>query len=506
MSNDNIEKNEIQELFPRDSGKPPGNKIHGNATQKRKAVVSYTSYIVHFCKWKVTRLRRMLKKIIVAVCLLGASLVLSGCVIKTAAEELYSLPQLPAEYTELQETLQQLLQDGAEYAAPVSGTNTQPVQMVDLNGDGQDEALAFFRKSADEKPLKIYIFSRDGKSYQQTAVIEGSGTSIYSIAYSDLNQDGHMELIVGWKVSTDLQALSVYALGGPEPVELMRTPYVKYTLADLDQDQKQEIVVFRADGEGSGIAEYYRWQSGALNIGSSAIISMTMAELSNQGRVKGGTLADHTPALFVTGVSDSSVAITDILAIRSGELTNITLSSVTGMSGALARYFSLYPMDINNDGVTEIPMPVRIPTRDNDGGSSVSNRIDWYQYSPDGTGRKVESTYHDMDDGWYLELPDAWKGKLLVTRSQSGMDEISVTFALQENSGKAQDFLRIYTITGESPEYKIRGNRFLLSRQAETVFAAEILGDDQEQAGGLTKDDLRASFHLITTEWLPGDN
>ena len=86
------------------------------------------------------------------------------------------------------------------------------------------------------------------------------------------------------------------------------------------------------------------------------------------------------------------------------------------------------------------------------------------------------------------------------------MDEISVTFALQENSGKAQDFLRIYTITGESPEYKIRGNRFLLSRQAETVFAAEILGDDQEQAGGLTKDDLRASFHLITTEWLPGDN
>ena len=450
-------------------------------------------------------MKRMLKKIILTVCLLGACLVLSGCVIKTAAEELYSLPQLPAEYTELQQILQQLLEDGAEYAAPVSGTNTQPVQMVDLNGDGQDEALAFFRKSSDEKPLKIYIFSRNGQSYQQTAVIESSGTSIYSIAYSDLNQDGRMELIVGWKVSTELQALSVYALGGSEPVELMRTPYVKYTLADLDQDQKQEIVVFRADGEGSGIAEYYRWQDGALNIGSSTFISMTMAELSNQGRVKSGTLTDHTPALFVTGVSDSSVAITDILAIRSGELTNISLSNVTGMSGVVARYLSLYPRDINDDGVTEIPMPVRIPSRDSDGESSGSNRIDWYQYTKDGTGEKVLSTYHDMDDGWYLVLPDAWKGKLFITWSQSGMDEIAVTFAMQGDSGKVEDFLRIYTITGDSPEYKIRGNRFLLSRQAETVFAAEILGG-QEQAGGLTKDDLRSSFNLITTEWLPGDN
>ena len=78
----------------------------------------------------------MFEILLLAACLLGVSLMLSGCVIKTSAEELYTLPQLPAEYTELQQTLQEFLEDGAEYAAPVSGTNTQPVQMVDLNGDG----------------------------------------------------------------------------------------------------------------------------------------------------------------------------------------------------------------------------------------------------------------------------------------------------------------------------------------------------------------------------------
>lgn len=452
-------------------------------------------------------MKRMFEKILLTACLLISCLLLSGCVIKTSAEELYSLPRLPAEYTELQEILQKILKDDAEYAAPVSGTNIQPVQMVDLDGDGQEEALAFIRKSSDERPLKIYIFSRHGQSYKQTAVIEGSGTSIYSVAYSDLNQDGHTELIVGWKVSTELQALSVYSLSGPEPEELMRTPYVKYALADLDQDHMQEIVVFHADTEGSGMAEYYDWKDGALSARSSAVISMTMAELSNQGRVKSGTLTNNIPALFVTGVSDSSVAITDILALRNGELTNISLSNVTGVSGEISRYLSLYPTDINGDGTTEIPTPVSLPARyDDEEGVTGSYRIDWYQYALNGASRQVLSTYHDIDDGWYLVLPEEWKGKLLVTRSQSGADEVAVTFALRSGSGTPEDILRIYTITGDSPEYKVRGNRFLLSRQAETIFAAEILGDDQEQAGGMTKDDLRAAFNLIMTEWLPGDN
>ena len=124
-------------------------------------------------------------------------------------QELYSLPQLPPKYDALNQCLSEIISGGAEYAAPTSGTNIQAVQMVDLDGDGQEEAVAFFRNAADEKPLKIYIFAAEGESYRQMAVIEGSGTAIYSIDYQDLNGDGEMALLVGWRVSTDLQALSV---------------------------------------------------------------------------------------------------------------------------------------------------------------------------------------------------------------------------------------------------------------------------------------------------------
>ena len=83
----------------------------------------------------------------------------SGCGFSLSPEDLYSLPQLPAEYTELNSCINAVIESGAEYAAPISGSNIQPVQLEDLNGDGEEEAVAFFRNSADERPLKIYIFT-----------------------------------------------------------------------------------------------------------------------------------------------------------------------------------------------------------------------------------------------------------------------------------------------------------------------------------------------------------
>lgn len=310
------------------------------------------------------RIQRMLTAAVGLLLLLSAS----GCGFSFSPTDLYSLPQLPEEYTELNSSLNQLLESGAEYAAPVSGSNIQPVQLEDLDGDGEEEALAFFRNSADEKPLKIYIFTAGKQGYEQAAVIEGTGTSIYSIAYEDLDQDGRKELLVGWRVNTDLLALSVYTLRSGEPEELVQgTSYVKYAVNDLNQDGLWELVVLRADEEGNGIADYYCWQEEEFQLRTSARITSTMAELSQQGRVKSGVLQDGTPALFVTGVEESAWMVTDILTVKNGELVNILLSDVTGVSSEIAPFSSLYPEDINGDGITEVPHPEPIPAWGNVG-------------------------------------------------------------------------------------------------------------------------------------------
>ena len=100
---------------------------------------------------------RTCKRLLLGTVLLS-TLFLSGCgklKLNVELQDLYSLPTLPAQYTELNARLKTILESGAEYAAPTSGTNIQPVQLTDLDGDGREEAVAFFRKPSDEKPLKI---------------------------------------------------------------------------------------------------------------------------------------------------------------------------------------------------------------------------------------------------------------------------------------------------------------------------------------------------------------
>ena len=235
----------------------------------------------------------MKRRCFAAVTALLMALGLTGCgdtklKLNLNPQELYALPELPAQYTALNAQISALLAEGAEYAAPTSGTRVQSVQMVDLDSDGREEAIAFLRRYEDEKPLKIYIFKEVDEEYRPAAVIEGSGSAISSINYSDLNSDGRTELVVGWKVNTELQALSVYALRTGSGEELLRpeevlksVSYVKYAITDLDQDSLQEVVILRADEEGSGLAEYYSWgHSGSLAQSATNLSSFPMETLS----------------------------------------------------------------------------------------------------------------------------------------------------------------------------------------------------------------------------------
>ena len=452
-------------------------------------------------------MRQRIRHIILAavgMCLLLAA---GGCGFSLSPEDLYSLPQLPEEYTELNIRLNQVMESGAEYAAPVSGNNIQPVQLEDLNGDGEEEAVAFFRNAADERPLKIYIFTPRGQSYEQAAVIEGTGTSIYSVAYEDLDQDGWKELLVGWRVNTDLQALSVYTLHSGEPEELISgISYVKYAVGDLNGDELEELVVLRSDQDGNGLADYYCWQEGTLQPRISARITSTMAELSQQGRVKNGTLADGTPALFVTGVEESSVMATDILAVRNEELVNILLSDVTGVTSEVAPFCALYPEDINGDSVTEVPHPVATAAGAAED-DSASHRIDWYAFSSDATSSIALRTYHSMEDGWYLVLPDSWIGQVMFSRTV-GTDENTVTFSYRQGGTEdLREFLRISRLTGSGREARAaRGGRMILRRQPEVIYTAEFLDADGGWDCAMDEEELREAFNLITTEWAPSDS
>ena len=129
---------------------------------------------------------------------------------------------------------------GREYQAPLSGENRQRVQMVDLNGDGEEEYL-LFAKGSSSAPLHIFIFSGDGKEYALLDTITATGTAFEQVEYVQMDKKGGAEIVLGCQVSDQvIRNLAVYTMVDGQMEQMMTANYSKFVCHDLDKDSRSD--------------------------------------------------------------------------------------------------------------------------------------------------------------------------------------------------------------------------------------------------------------------------
>lgn len=442
-------------------------------------------------------------------------LCLGGCAF-SSPEELYAVPRAAEDYKNLQDQIDKVRSAGAEYAGPLFGTNTQPVQLMDLDGDGVQEAIAFFRATSleDPDPLKIYIYRQtaDG-NYEVWNIIEGDAPAINSISYEDLDgkvgPNGYTdkELVVSWRLSDKIYRLEAFSVTG-EVVDtlLPAVSYTDYVLWDMDKDNQKEIVMITLNTVDSVYqADYYDYQSGQMMLRSSAPLSGKITGLASNTKPLTSYLHNNgiaEPAVFVTSNLITGV-LTDIFAWRDNELVNITLDPATGMSDDTFRLnTSISIQDINGDGYPEVPRPTALPTPD-----AVSSldfwQVQWVQYDLQGNSTVVSTTYYNGEDGWYLEMPERWQGKVALSRlDNTSSGERGVLFypyaGEQSEGGSApKPFLSIYKLTGPNRMARASAQgRFILLEEDDVIYAAEFHLDSGWDCG-VDQESLKTLFHLI---------
>lgn len=456
----------------------------------------------------------MRRTILLLFCLLTA---LTGCSFKSG-KELYALPRASAEYDSLQDCLQDILKEGMEYSAPLTGSNTQSVQLFDLDNDGRDEAVAFFRDSSPEsQSLKIYIFREaEGNTYSPALVIEGNGTAVNSVMACQLEDgsDSPYELLVSWQLSNTVYSLSAYSLKNYTLSEMMSGfTYSRYAVKDFDQDGNDEIVLVQLDSsdQSRNRSEYYVASEGTMTLRDTVPLSDRMGEVD---KISDSALTNEVPALYITGyclkkdgeVSSTDV-ITDVLALRNGQLTNISIDPNGENSTSTARPNLVPEQDINNDGILEIPIPIQLESHGNDTLHDTFYVLRWHQYTLNGVSRLISTTYHNTVDGWYMILPDRWDGHISLMRYDTNTSlttERSTVFYYRKHSGqKAKPFLTIYKNSGNNRQARSeKDERFLLISDPDTIYSAEFF--DCGWDCGLDRASLAEQFHLIQTDWSTG--
>lgn len=438
-----------------------------------------------------------MKKPLLGLLALGM-LCLSGCMFGSV-EEMYALPKSSQAYVDLQSKIN--AEKGAgEFIAPLSGDNRQTIQLVDVDGDGVQEAVTFFRDTTAEKPLKIVIFRQDDRGdYQVSTRIESMGSEIESIDYLDLDDQPGRDILVSWQASASVHTLVGYALSENQTMEILRTGYSRYLTADLDGDGRQEIILAQTEGGGSSHLrlEYYDGQQGALELKNTAMLSEGTADISSW---TAGELEGMVPALFVTSYLEEDLLVTDVFVADQEGLKNISLDEGTRRSQSTYRYSAgVRPGDRNGDGVTEVPVGVPVSAY---GESTVDQFwwIDWVRYGAGGNRQRVMTTYQSTDGSWYLEIPDQWTGDFAMTRQENAAEGVrSVTFA--RLAGEDPDpFLTIRCLVGGDRAVHAREDgQFILYADNTTVYTARFL--DSRWDCGLDEKELTLRFHVGNGPW-----
>ncbi len=426
------------------------------------------------------------------ICLLG------GCS-GMSIDELYCLPKASEDYYDLQEALSQALGNGLSYDAPASGARREPVQLVDLDHDGTDEAVAFFRSSQDGS-VAAYIFARRDSQYELADQIPCSGSAVGAVEYADLDGSGNLELLITCQVSEAVtQALQVSRYQNNAAESLLTAPCGRYVLTDLNGDGAKEILCITDSGaEASAAVTYYTYVGGQMKTGQELRLSENYSDILN---IAQGTLEDGTEAVLITGSAEDQMKTDVLIQNDQAELTAVdcgTLGSSAQLQGG-----DLYPRDMDGDGNLEIPKGKVLP--EYEAGSGTQWTVEWYGLTAKGKSGLKCSTYHCFDEGWYLELPESWDDAISV-REKSETDGACTIHSVgfyQKSSGRkaGTEIVTIYALYGAARQEQVEA-RGLTSLYSDTdmILAVEINEDAAPWEGTVSVAQLSERFHVEAAE------
>lgn len=436
----------------------------------------------------------MKRKGILLCLLILAALVLSGCGMKTV-DQLYQIPQRSEDFLNLQTIINKTM-TGFSNSAPISGEHCQTVQMMDLDGDGDLECL-LFAKGSDEKPLKIFIFNKEGEQYVLKATIASYGTAFEQVQYIQFDGRPGYELVVGRQVSDQvLSSVSVYTFAGGRMEQLMSTSYSQIVVCDLDSNDQDELLVLRPgdDATLNGVAELYSMSGNTVQRHHEASMSQPSENIK---RIMVSKLQGGEPAVYVASDVNGSAIITDVFAQVDGTLRNVSLSVEHGTSVDTLRNYYVYADDIDDDGVLELPELIPVG-RSSERSEENQYMIRWFSMTAAGEMVEKKYTYHNFEGGWYLDI-DSWVLDDLVVSQRGNIYEFTVP-----EGDKETLVLTIYILTGQNrEELAQRDNRFVLYRTESTIYAArlEVASTDYN----MTMEALSQQFQLIQKDWNNGE-
>lgn len=447
----------------------------------------------------------------------------NGCGIFSfnSAENLIRPPKLSGDDGALQAAFEAALKEKGEYVLryPSDGDYRSAFVRFDCDSDGGDEAFVFYTLKAEEMNIYMHILDKVNGVWTSVGEIQGDGNDIYSIDFSDLNNDGMSEVLVGWSSfdSKINKKLSVYASNGENRIDYRAVAIETYTdmyTVDLDEDGEKEIFIALINST----SDTYTTEARLLKMTSERANEYKMTSV---GQVS--LYSEITAIMDITSgragnrqyiYIDEAAGDTYLTEFAYWDNKNNTLvlplkvDMISVSNNQTSRHLPLRCSDIDEDGEIEIPSTILLhdssiikKTSENQDamntsvGSAAPENIyiiNWNKFS-DGEFTVLSGYINNQYDGFRIEYnEEKMKDWSTIFYPDEQLSQFSM-IKRNEDPETADETVLLFSIKAVEKEDPVSIGTYLLTGENKK-YTYEIT--DEGEAYGITKSYITSIFNL----------
>lgn len=343
---------------------------------------------------------------------------------------------------------------------PKTGDYLSAYVIKDFDGEPTEEALVFYKENdlaTGSSVMKINILDQENPGEKDSRWLscwtssEINATGVEKLSFIEIPIQGEEKkvyIVIGFNLvnadaNSNTKELKVFEyVNGQLSDPLFTENCIGYEVYDINQDGVEEIVpiVSNIAEEVTKIsAKMYVYHEGQFSAdGVACTMDNSATEYSGIYR---GVLEDGTPAIYFDGLRGNSLA-TEIVVASNGYLENLTLFGEHPILPNTYRSSGLSCMDINNDGVYEIPREIDSFT--------LPGMTTWYRFDEEGLHR-LEDTYTDYFLGYQFYIPhnwpDDWYSEIGVKKDSINNEVLFYRINPEDNKDDSKKLLKIKTFT-----------------------------------------------------------
>ena len=329
-------------------------------------------------------------------------------------------PKLTEEQSQIHEALTKSVGSNITLKYPRNGDYRSAYVIANIDDEPDNEAIVFYeyKETNKDKGMKINILDtdEDGEWYSVKEV-SGAGTDVDKVIVSQLGSGSGINVVIGYmNQSTDEKTMEVYSYKDEDFKKIGTDTYSVLEAMDFDSNGKNDLVAIQktvnAETEKiSAKASLLKLENGEIKR------EMTIDMLDNVEsyvKVTRGLLSDGRHALFIDGTTSDGNVQTELLYYRYSTLQNPVQQRKEKLLAACTGNvdFRGTCMDIDGDGVVEIPSIKPMPGYENVETPQQKFLVTWSAYKDFYVLEEKYSGFQSNSS--FIAFPKRWEGKVTV--------------------------------------------------------------------------------------------